>query len=33
MTGPDIPLFKRFKAKWDTLNFNKFVTGISNIDI
>lgn len=33
MTGPDIPLFKRFKAKWDTLNLNKFVTGISNIDI
>ncbi|KAF0746730.1 Uncharacterized protein FWK35_00015453 [Aphis craccivora] len=33
MTGPDIPLFKQFKAKWNTINLNKFVTGISNIDI
>ncbi|KAE9535245.1 hypothetical protein AGLY_007978 [Aphis glycines] len=32
-TGPDIPLFKRFKTKWNTTNLNKFVTGISNIDI
>jgi hypothetical protein len=33
LTGPDIPLFKRFKAKWYTINFNKFVTRISYIDI
>jgi len=33
MTGPDILLFKWFKAKWDTINLNKFVTGISYIDI
>jgi len=33
MTGPDIPLFKRFKAKWNNIYLNKFVTGISNIDI
>jgi len=33
MTSPDIPLFKRFKAKWNTINLNKFVTGISIINI
>ena len=30
MSGPDIPLFKRFKKKWDEINKQNFVTGLSN---
>lgn len=30
MSGSDIPLFRRFKMKWDTINTTKFTTGISD---